>query len=357
MAWPVNASSIWALSAPVVPHWARNLGRARPAIDPHPEHRQRDGDERHDREQRRDHEHHHRHADEQQDRREHLAHRLLEALGQVVEVVGDPAEQVTALVLVDVAQRERVDLGLGGGSRSRNIRRWTTPAISQAVSDRRAPSTRRRAPGRLEEDPVELAHVDALPGSEHALDDRVGGVAEHAAAADVQDGADDRRQQHEEEDRACSGSRSPKSRRTDAPNRAERSVGMPAVFPQRPAARVSGAARLTFGALVLGLSSVTVTTVASGLRTRVVRSCRALLADLGLHDLGVGGTGRQQSPSWVPRPTSSPSSSTRISSAVAIVDTRWATMRTAASRVWGSRAARSRASVARSSAENESSNT
>ena len=31
-AWPVNTSSIWALSAPVLPHWARNRGRARPAI-------------------------------------------------------------------------------------------------------------------------------------------------------------------------------------------------------------------------------------------------------------------------------------------------------------------------------------
>ena len=35
-------------------------------------------------------------ADEQQHRREHLAQRLLEALGHVVEVVGDPAEQVAA---------------------------------------------------------------------------------------------------------------------------------------------------------------------------------------------------------------------------------------------------------------------
>ena len=60
-------------------------------------------------------EHHHGHADEQQHRRQHLAQRLLQALGQVVEVVGDPAEQVAARLLVDVAQGEGVDLGLGLG--------------------------------------------------------------------------------------------------------------------------------------------------------------------------------------------------------------------------------------------------
>ena len=35
-------------------------------------------------------------ADEQQHRREHLAQRLLQALGDVVDVVGDPAQQVAA---------------------------------------------------------------------------------------------------------------------------------------------------------------------------------------------------------------------------------------------------------------------
>src|SRR4029079_3707965 len=58
----------------------------------------------------------------------------------------------------------------------------------------------------------------------------------------------------------------------------------------------------------------------------------------------------------VPRSTMTPSSSTRITSASRIVETRWATIRTVASRVTGRRAARSRASVARSRAEKESSN-
>ena len=58
----------------------------------------------------------------------------------------------------------------------------------------------------------------------------------------------------------------------------------------------------------------------------------------------------------VPRSTTTPSSSTRITSASRIVDTRWATISTVASRVTGRSAARSRASVARSRAEKESSN-
>ena len=73
----------------------------------HAEHRDRHGRQRHDREQRRDREHHDRDTDEQQDRREHLAQRLLQALGDVVDVVGDPAQQVAALLLVDVAERQR----------------------------------------------------------------------------------------------------------------------------------------------------------------------------------------------------------------------------------------------------------
>ena len=46
-------------------------------------------------------------ADEQQHRGEHLAQRLLQALRDVVDVVGDPAEQIAARLLVDVAERQR----------------------------------------------------------------------------------------------------------------------------------------------------------------------------------------------------------------------------------------------------------
>ena len=53
-------------------------------------------------------------ADQQQHRREHLAQRLLQALGHVVDVVGDPAEQVAAgLAGRCSASGRRVELVLG----------------------------------------------------------------------------------------------------------------------------------------------------------------------------------------------------------------------------------------------------
>ena len=94
MAWPVKVSSTMALSTPVLRHCAMNRGRARAAILRMHEHRHRHGGEGHHRQQRRDGEHHDGDADQQQDGVEHLAERLLEALGDVVDVVGDPAEQV-----------------------------------------------------------------------------------------------------------------------------------------------------------------------------------------------------------------------------------------------------------------------
>ena len=79
----------------------------------HPEDRERHRGQRDQGEQPRDREHHHRDADQQQDRGQHLAERLLQALGEVVEVVGDAAEEVATRLVVDVAQRQPVDLRLG----------------------------------------------------------------------------------------------------------------------------------------------------------------------------------------------------------------------------------------------------
>ena len=45
-------------------------------------------------------------ADDREDRLEHVAERLLEALRHVVDVVGDPAQQIAAGLPVDVRQRE-----------------------------------------------------------------------------------------------------------------------------------------------------------------------------------------------------------------------------------------------------------
>ena len=112
-AWPVKVSSICALRSPGVPPLGDVAGPGLGADEPHRPDRDRHGDQRHEREPRRDREHHRGDADQQQHRREHLVHRLLEALGDVVEVVGDPAEQVAPLLVVDVAQRQGVDLVLG----------------------------------------------------------------------------------------------------------------------------------------------------------------------------------------------------------------------------------------------------
>jgi hypothetical protein len=73
---------------------------------------ERDGDQRDQGEQRRGDEHHHDHTDDGEDRGEHLAERLLQALSHVVHVVRDPAEQFAALHLVEVRQRQPVDLRL-----------------------------------------------------------------------------------------------------------------------------------------------------------------------------------------------------------------------------------------------------
>ena len=102
-----------------------------------------------------------------------------------------------------------------------------------------------------------------------------------------------------------------------------------------------------------GLFSAVVLRVCLALEVRAhaaasTPSCESTISAYGRQD--------SRSSSWRPMPTTSPSSSTTIWSASTMVDTRWATMSTAASRVIGRRAARSRASVPRSSAENESSN-
>ena len=70
--------------------------------------------------------------------REQLAQRLLQALREVVDVVRDAAQQVAARLLVDVAERQHVDLVLDVGAQL-DISRWMTPARRyDAMSDRSA---------------------------------------------------------------------------------------------------------------------------------------------------------------------------------------------------------------------------
>ena len=63
----------------------------------HHEHRQRDGDKGHEREQPRDPDHQRDGADEGECLGQHLRKRLLKALGDVIDVIRHAAEQVAAL--------------------------------------------------------------------------------------------------------------------------------------------------------------------------------------------------------------------------------------------------------------------
>jgi len=64
----------------------------------------------------RDAEHHRHHGDDGEHRGEQLAQRLLQAHLDVVHVVGDPAEQLTTRLAVEVGQGQPVELGLHVGT-------------------------------------------------------------------------------------------------------------------------------------------------------------------------------------------------------------------------------------------------
>ena len=55
-------------------------------------------------------EHHDQHADDGQDRRDELGQALLERLADVVDVVGDAAQDVAARVAVEVLERQAPQL-------------------------------------------------------------------------------------------------------------------------------------------------------------------------------------------------------------------------------------------------------
>ena len=111
------------------------------------QHRQRHRDQRDQGQQRRDPEHHGQHADDGQQRGEQLAEGLLEALGDVVDVVGDPAEQLAARLPVEVGQRQPVELVLHLGAQPQNgalHHAVEQPALQPATAG--SPPGRARAP-------------------------------------------------------------------------------------------------------------------------------------------------------------------------------------------------------------------
>ena len=151
---PVYISSMCPLSLPVVAHCWTNCGCARLPILVADEHRDRHGDQRDQRQQRRDQNIIDEHADDGQHRGDQLAQRLLQGLGDVVDVVGDPAEHLAARLLVEVAQRQpgqlRLDLLAQPEHRALHDR-GGEPALEQREQRRgagRRPARRPAAPGR-----------------------------------------------------------------------------------------------------------------------------------------------------------------------------------------------------------------
>ncbi len=107
---------MWALSRPVLVHWATNSRCERRAIA-----RVTNSDNGTvsnviTRQQRRDGHHHRQHGHHGQHRREQLADRHRQRRLDVVDVVGDPAQQLTALAAVEVGQRQPVHLVLDVGA-------------------------------------------------------------------------------------------------------------------------------------------------------------------------------------------------------------------------------------------------
>ena len=193
--------------------------------------RQRHGQQRDHGEQRGDHHHHHEHADHRQERGQQLAHRLLQALRDVVDVVGDPAEQLAAGPGVDVAQREPVQLVLHVPAQRGD--RALHDAVEQPALQVR--QQRRRHVDRHDEHqhPPERGEVHARaghdvlrldqgrcgvvsrgarvgrrlgrreaggqPAAEHAGEDDVRRVAQHQRSDDVERDAGDAEDEHDDD--------------------------------------------------------------------------------------------------------------------------------------------------------------
>ena len=103
---------MWPLSLPVYFHWLMNCGWARLAIFRMAYGGRRHRDQR-DQGQLPGHDEHQRqHADDGEQRGDQLAEGLLHRLLQVVDVVGDPAQDLPARLPVEVGQRQPGQLGL-----------------------------------------------------------------------------------------------------------------------------------------------------------------------------------------------------------------------------------------------------
>ena len=156
---------MWALSLPVELPLLHEV-RLRPLADPRrDDERQRHRHQRDQRQQRRDPEHHHQHADDGQQRVDELAHRLLERLPDVVDVVRRPAQHLTALLLVEVRQRQPRQLRLHVLAHPEDgpvDRPGSTAASPPAISSPAHDVHRQRQ----QQDAAHRAEVDALARGE-----------------------------------------------------------------------------------------------------------------------------------------------------------------------------------------------
>ena len=108
-------------------------------------------------------------------RREQHAERLLQALGDVVDVVGDPAQQVASRLAVDVHERQPVELVLDVAAEP--VHRPLHHSGEHAVLEQRQHPGHGVDREHLEEDEAECAEIDRAV-ADQAVDDDVGGVAE-----------------------------------------------------------------------------------------------------------------------------------------------------------------------------------
>ena len=167
---------------------------------------------------------------------------------------------------------------------------------------RAAPGRPGRCPRRRQAGAVGRRHGEHL--ADHAREDEVGGAAEDLRADDVEPDAD-RREQQDADDQARSGRSSPSSRRREPP----KSIAFGRLPPAHRAVPTHRAAAPGRPGRRAGRWPV------------AARSCGLLLGELGQDDLAVGLVVVISS-LWVPVPTTRPSSSTTIRSALRIVLTR-----------------------------------
>ena len=128
------------------------------------EHRHRHRDQRDHGEQRADREHHDQDADDGQDRRDQLGQALLERLADVVDVVGDAAQDVAARLAVEVRQRQAPELLVDA------LAEPVHGPLGDAGHDVRLGPREHRADdvdeGRQQQDPGQRGEVDALAGDD-----------------------------------------------------------------------------------------------------------------------------------------------------------------------------------------------